>query len=770
MMVPGDPEELGGYWLAGRLGTGRRGVVYDSYDERGRRFAVTVPRGRRTPIRQVAHRHLAEVVEVRLDAPVPYVVSEFADGPDLRQAVTRHGPYSGADLLALATAVASALDALHTAGLAHRDLRPDKVLLSSGGPKVIGVGGPGAVGGTHTYLAPEVFTGQLAGAAADVFAWGALVLYAATGEDPFRGESLGEVMHRLLAADPDVSMLPAPLRDLVGRALAKDPADRPAARELLVEPAPELRPPDGPAGPRGLGEVAEEVYATLSLLQRHELPGLLLGLLDGPPDGSAAYDEHGTLARLTEAGLLVRRSVRVPSVQTEVGTLVAVSGDGVAPVSAALYRAWPRLRAWTTDERARRAGRPQAIPRTSSRRGTRHGTRRKPAYPGSGRWARVPLVAVLAASVALAVSVATIAVKGALEPGNGRGQTEAGALEPGDGRGQTEARTALSASLPEPGVFTDPAADFHASYRLSGDSLIRWAGGAVTHWDVPSRRRLATYPLPSGTTALSDDGRYAETFDGRRVAVSAGPPAAQATFTISNGDRTALYSHDRPVFEVTGGQVALSSDGRRAAVSGSDGRVELWDVSRRAISRTVHVAPGPDGDAPPLAFSPDGRLLALAGAHPALISDPTPDTKGGSDARKPATIPGPVTGADTEQPAVPSDAVSGPDAVQAVATDSPAFSPDSRLLALPSGDVVRLWRVGDRRLLSTLRLEAPGHDYNFSGDGRTLHYLNGNGSVVSLDVSATADAAAAEVDGPPREDPGRGAADVRRHGAVAQAS
>ena len=174
-----------------------------------------------------------------------------------------HGPYRGDELVTLAVNVASALHALHADRLTHHDLRPDKVLLTRCGPKVIGVGGPGAVGGTRTYLAPEVFTGQPAGAAADVFAWGGLVLYAATGEDPFHGESLGEVMHRLLTVDPDVSMLPEALRDLVARALAKNPSERPLARELLVETALELPAPDGPAGPRPLGEVAEEVYATL---------------------------------------------------------------------------------------------------------------------------------------------------------------------------------------------------------------------------------------------------------------------------------------------------------------------------------------------------------------------------------------------------------------------------------------------------------------------------------------------------------------------------
>ncbi|HUR07151.1 MAG TPA: hemerythrin domain-containing protein [Nonomuraea sp.] len=359
-LVPGDPERLGGYWLAGRLGAGGRGVVYDAYNDEGRRFAIKVPRGEVT--RQLAEavglvkpRYLARVVGVGLDSESPYIVSEFADGPDLRQAVAVHGPYAGDELLALATALATALSTLHEAGIAHRDLKPENVLLAPDGPRVIdyGMAAGDPVGGRRTYLAPEVLTGQRAGAAADVFAWGAVVLYAATGRDPFQGESVGGIMHRLLTVDPDLGDLPPPLRDLAGRALAKNPADRPSAAELLVGGPTELRPPGGMTGPRSLGEVAEEAYASLTPSQQSELPGLLLRLLDGE-EVKDNGDEGGVLTRLVAAGLLVRLSVRVEPTTTEVGKLVAISDDRVAPASGALFRAWPRLRDWAAQDAAAR--------------------------------------------------------------------------------------------------------------------------------------------------------------------------------------------------------------------------------------------------------------------------------------------------------------------------------------------------------------------------------------------------------------------------------
>jgi hypothetical protein len=362
-LVPGDPRSLGGYWLAGRLGAGGRGVVYDAYDDEGRRFAVKVPRGEVTQqltdaVWRVQPGHLARVVDVGVDGAVPYIVSEFVDGPDLRRAVRRHGPYDGDELCALAAATATALRTLHGVGIAHRDLRPESVLLSAGGPTLIelGVSAPGSVG-ARTYMAPEVFTGERPGPAADVFAWGAVLLFAATGRDPFQGGSLGEIMHRLLAVDPDLDALPDRLRDPVGRALAKSPQDRPSAAGLLAalpEAEPRLAPPDGLSGPASLGELAESVYASLPADQREEAPALLLRLLNGRPGHEAPGDDHGDdgggiVARLTEAGLLVRRSVAVTPATSEVGTLVAVSGERFAPAGAALVRAWPRLRAWAAE-------------------------------------------------------------------------------------------------------------------------------------------------------------------------------------------------------------------------------------------------------------------------------------------------------------------------------------------------------------------------------------------------------------------------------------
>ncbi|WP_345563143.1 protein kinase family protein [Nonomuraea rosea] len=874
--MPGDPERLGSCWLSARLGAGGRGVVYDAYDDDGRRFAVTVPRGevgRR--FERVSCRHLAEVVAVGSDKGIPYVVSEYVAGPDLRRAVELHGAYADGELVALADALAGALAALHEAGLTHRGLNPESVLLSADGPKVIELGLPSgaAMSGTYTYLAPEVVTGQEPGAAADVFAWGAVVLFAATGADPFCGESLGGVMHRLLTVDPDLSVLPDALRGPVGQALAKDPAGRPAADDLRTDlsGAVGVRPPDGYAGPRPLGEVAEEVYQSLTPRQQEEVPGLLLRLLDG----DSPHDEGDVLGPLMDAGLLVRRSVRVPPAETSIGKLVAISDNRVAPASAALYRAWPRLRGWVADERdgleAHREIREAARRWSEHRRGRSHLFRGQALDTALG-WAATkrrhlrlnqlerdfindsvtlskqrrkllaPALAGVTAVLAVAVTMSVVSVhgqndlRGRLIEADARAvAARAEALRASDPRTAMrlsvaawrlspvfEARAALQASLvqPELGVFTDPAPDQLARYVLRGDELVRWGTGGITVWDVRAGRRVASYTLPMGSTALSDDGRYAEGSDGRPFDVATGRAPIGGTYAISSGNRTKVYRGGEVLFDVADRKVAISPDGARAAFSSLGGRVELWDVAAgRARTRIVEVQPltGADAAAPDLAFSPDGAMLAVTGRDgitlvgaqeraartdraetlaadaPALSTTDTPTT--GAPTGDTPTATEPPSTADTrtaaEAPAAAASATAAPattsptatsptagktpahaEAPATEATDAPAvterlsvrddletagargadsgeglaaghdafagppvFSPDGLLLALPGTAEVRVWNVAERRLAGVYPLKEPVHGLAFSADGRSLRYLGGTGSVVSLDVS-----------------------------------
>lgn len=157
------------------------------------------------------------------------------------------GPLQGSSLEGLAVGVAVALSAIHDAGIVHRDLKPANVLLSGVGARVIdfgiaraldarsGLTKAGQFIGTPAYMAPELLVGRSVTPASDVFSWGCVVAFAGTGQDPFTGNTLPEVLHRVAHEPPWLYGLDPELHDIVAQALSKDPASRPTVATLLEE-------------------------------------------------------------------------------------------------------------------------------------------------------------------------------------------------------------------------------------------------------------------------------------------------------------------------------------------------------------------------------------------------------------------------------------------------------------------------------------------------------------------------------------------------------
>ncbi|MFB4282391.1 MULTISPECIES: serine/threonine-protein kinase [unclassified Nonomuraea] len=257
--MSGETSHIGRYRLLSVLGRGGMGTVHLAEDPAGQRVAVKVINPELSQHEQFRMRFRREadaaqrvrrfctaaVIEAALDGDQLYVVTEYVPGPNLDEAVLQSGPLRGSSLDALAVSVATALTAIHGAGVVHRDLKPSNVLLSPVGPRVIdfgiaraldtlgGVTSTGEIVGTPRYMAPEVLRGDPVSPACDVFSWGCLVAFAASGRAPFGGGTLPSIVYQVLNTEPNLDAVEPGLRELVAAALHKDPAMRPTAQQLL---------------------------------------------------------------------------------------------------------------------------------------------------------------------------------------------------------------------------------------------------------------------------------------------------------------------------------------------------------------------------------------------------------------------------------------------------------------------------------------------------------------------------------------------------------
>jgi serine/threonine protein kinase len=201
---------------------------------------------------RLSHPNIVAVYDVGDEDGHPFIVMEYVEGKTLADLLRPRGRLEPEEAVALALQVCAGLETAHQAGLVHRDVKPQNLLVTPGGTVKIADFGiarsldateltaAGTVLGTAAYLAPEQAAGETVTAAADVYALGAVLYELLTGRPPFVADSLAELVARqqegtitpVRELAPDV---PAATEDAVVHALARDPEYRPPSAAALAD-------------------------------------------------------------------------------------------------------------------------------------------------------------------------------------------------------------------------------------------------------------------------------------------------------------------------------------------------------------------------------------------------------------------------------------------------------------------------------------------------------------------------------------------------------
>ena len=273
-----EGKQIGHYQVLSRIGRGGMGEVFLSQDTRlNRKVALKLLRSDLTAnedrlrrFQQEAqaasalnHPNILTIHEIGQEASLLYIATEYVEGETLRQHISQ-APMALGQALDVAIQVASALSAAHQAGIVHRDVKPENVILRRDGyvkvldfglaklaePKGLETGAPtlprietepGMVMGTVSYMSPEQARGLAVDARTDIWSLAAMLYEMASGHQPFDAETASDVMALILQKEPlplshYLPEVPAELERIIKKALRKDREERyQTAKDLLID-------------------------------------------------------------------------------------------------------------------------------------------------------------------------------------------------------------------------------------------------------------------------------------------------------------------------------------------------------------------------------------------------------------------------------------------------------------------------------------------------------------------------------------------------------
>ncbi|WNG86439.1 serine/threonine-protein kinase [Mycobacterium sp. ITM-2016-00317] len=350
-------SQIGPYRLRRLLGKGGMGEVYEAEDTVRERVvalkllpeAVSHDPVFRTRLQREAHAagrlqepHVVPIHDYGEIDGLLFVDMRLIDGTDLRTILRERGPMDPARATAVVRQIASALDSAHRAGILHRDVKPENILLDHDDFAYLvdfGIANAatdetltqlGTAVGTYAYMAPERFGGGEVDHRADVYALTCVLYECLTGVPPFRGDSVSAVIAAHLNNPPPRPSaqrpgLPAGLDEVVARGLAKRPQDRyPSAGEMARAAADAVAVtwPPMPPGRESKGPMVAFLAAGAVIVLT--LAGLGIWLMVRSGDSTEATDASDSMAARTDGAVPTSPE---PSRRTRTATTPALPSD-----------------------------------------------------------------------------------------------------------------------------------------------------------------------------------------------------------------------------------------------------------------------------------------------------------------------------------------------------------------------------------------------------------------------------------------------------------